>query len=80
VKLCRLCAEAWGWTATQTLAQPEELILDMLRDANLKDAIETARDKHGMDTVELIREYLRAYRTDDPVEDITYDRPPTIRF
>jgi len=80
VKLCRICANNWHWTPDETLAQPLALVFDMIRDHNLQDAVETARDKGHCESVEDVLDYLRAYRDEDPFEIIEYDDLPLMRF
>ena len=79
VKLCLLCAENWHWTVRETLNQPLEMIWDMLREHNIKDAVKTGRDQHQLETVEETLDFLE---TQDPdfLDSERYDVAPVIRF
>jgi hypothetical protein len=40
VKLVTLCAELWGWTPQETMAQSEAMLWDMLRYRNLTHEVQ----------------------------------------
>jgi len=44
VKLVTLCADKWGWTPNETLAQSEAMLWDMLRYSNLAREVRDAGD------------------------------------